>query len=177
MNHDVDGAFANSEELADRFEAYEPKPGDMREITLADSWPTDSDLVRARVWFEARVPGYVPPVAYSVARVDADRFTFGHVNAPGGTHGLPAAVLASVCGYASAAGAYSLTRDEFQQAVDLLSPAAAARHLDHPNLRSWQALLDEGKPGDEFVAVFVADLGDPTTGPADTALRALLQAS
>lgn len=86
----------------------------------------------------------------------------------------PVAVLASVCGYSSRTGTYTLTQQQFQQVVDLLSPAAAARHLDHPNLRSWQTLLDDTNPGTEFAAVLIADLGDPSAGSVEVAFRALL---
>ena len=68
-----------------------------------ERWVTDADLLVARQRFAEQIPGFVPPVAYSVARVDDGKLTFGHVNGPTSEHRLPAVVLASVCGYKIAA--------------------------------------------------------------------------
>jgi hypothetical protein len=121
-----------------------------------DSWPTDEDLRAAHVRFAARTPGYVQPLAYALARRDRDGLTAGHVNEPGGEHKLPAAVLASVCGYVNRSGVFPLTRDQVVEAVELLSPAEAATHWDHPNLLSWRRLLTTAGPDSFFLAYFVA---------------------
>lgn len=66
---------------------------------INDGWTTDEDLLAAGLRFAEKIPGYVTPAAYGVARLDGRKLTFGHINRPGGTHLLPAVVLASVCGY------------------------------------------------------------------------------
>jgi hypothetical protein len=53
---------------------------------VAEKWVTDADLQAARERFAATIPGFVPPVAYAVARRDGERLTFGEVNKPGGMH-------------------------------------------------------------------------------------------
>ena len=121
-----------------------------------DSWPTDEDLRAAHGRFAARIRGYVQPVAYALARRDRGGLTAGHVNAPGGEHKLPAVVLASVCGYVNRSGVFELSRDQVVEAVELLAPAEAATHWDHPNLWSWRRLLTTAEPGSSFLAYFVA---------------------
>lgn len=140
-----------------------------------EGWATDEDLAAARERFAAQIPGYVPPAAYSVARIDDGEFTFGHVNDVNGVHLLPAVVLATVCGYAAETGTFELTPEQFAQAVELLSPAEAATHWDHPNLWSWRALLESATPDSRFVAMFVRDPEDPPVDYHDTLFRSLLR--
>jgi hypothetical protein len=121
-----------------------------------EAWPTDEDLRAAYGRFVARIPGYVQPVAYALARRDRGGLAIGHVNEPGGEHKLPAAVLASVCGYVDSSGVFRLTRDQAAEAAALLAPAEAATHWDHPNLWSWRTLLATAEPGSSFLAYFVA---------------------
>jgi hypothetical protein len=126
-----------------------------------EKWVTDEDLAAAVERFTAKIDGYVAPAAYGVARVDADQLTFGEVNAFGNTRCLPAVVLASVCGYTARTATFALTRDQLAEAIELLTPADAAAHMDHPNLWSWQALLAGAGPSSSFRAFYVADAADP----------------
>ncbi|TYB34145.1 hypothetical protein FXF50_28835 [Micromonospora sp. AP08] len=121
-----------------------------------DAWPTDEDLRAAYARFAARIPGYVQPTAYTLARRGRDGLTVGHLNGPGGEHKLPAAVLALVCGYVNETGVFRLSRDQVAEAVELLAPAEAAIHWEHPNLWSWRRLLTAVEPGSSFLAYFVA---------------------
>ena len=141
---------------------------------LPSRWPADEDLAAARRWFASRIPGFQPPVAYGVARVDDGGLVFGHVNEPGGEHRLPGIVLASVCGHASGTATYELTPEELRRAVELLAPAEAALHWEHPNLWSWRALLDGAGPADSYLAFFVGDVADPPVDERDAAFRARL---
>ena len=120
-----------------------------------DAWPTDEDLRAAWHRFAASIPGYVQPTAYTLARRDTVGLTVGHLNKPGGEHKLPAAVLASVCGYVNRSGVFRLTRDQVAEAVELLAPAEAATHWEHPNLWSWRELLSAAEPGSSFLAYFI----------------------
>jgi hypothetical protein len=121
-----------------------------------DAWPTDEDLRAAYDRFAAQIPGYVQPTAYTLARRGPDGLTVGHLNEPGGEHKLPAAVLALVCGYVNRTGVFRLSRDQVAEAVELLAPAEAATHWEHPNLWSWRRLLTPVEPGGSFLAYFVA---------------------
>ena len=127
-----------------------------------EAWRTDEDLLAARTRFAATIPGYVQPVAYGMARLDDGELTFAHVNRPGGAHLLPAVVLASVCGHVADTGTYRMTHAQFATAIELLAPAEAATHWDHPNLWSWRELLRTASADSTFVAFFVRDLDDPT---------------
>ena len=133
-----------------------------------DAWPTDEDLRAAYERFVARIPGYVQPTAYTLARRDAGGLTVGYLNKPGGEHKLPAAVLALVCGYVGRSGVFRLSSDQVAEAIGLLAPAEAAAHWDHPNLWSWRRLLASAEPGSSFLAYFVAPgpegTSNPTTG-------------
>ena len=124
--------------------------------SVSDAWPTDEDLRAAHERFAARIPGYVQPTAYTLARRDPGGLTVGYLNGPGGEHKLPAAVLASVCGYVNRSGVFRLSRDQAAKAVELLAPAEAATHWEHPNLWSWRKLLAGAEHGSSFLAYFVA---------------------
>ena len=113
-------------------------------------------------------------MTYGVARVDDGELVFGHVNQPGGMHRLPAVVLATVCGHASGTATYALTADRLREAVELLTPAEAARHWEHPNLWSWRELLDGSGQDDGFVAFFVAAVDDPPADERDAVFRTRL---
>lgn len=120
------------------------------------------------------MPGFALPAAYSVARCEGDLFTFAHVNEVGGTHELPAAVLATVCGYRHGNAAFPFTRVELEEAVELLAPAEPCKAFDHPNLWSWRRLLADSESDASFVAIFIADIGVSATSAAEVSLRARL---
>ena len=139
-----------------------------------EAWRTDEELAAARQRYAAGIPGYVPPGAYGVARLDLHRLTFGAVNDVGSIHRLPAAVLASVCGYTSRTATFPLSSADLAEAVRRLAPAEAAVHWEHPNLWSWRELLDGADPSSTFVAFFVADPADAPVDEHDAAFRAQL---
>ena len=138
---------------------------------LPDAWRTDEDLLAARRHFAEPIPGFVPPVAYGVAREDDGELVFEHVNEPGGAHRLPAEVLDTVCGHVSGTATYPMTAAQLRRAVELLAPAEAAVHREHPNLWSWRELLADSSDTDAFLAFFVADLDDPPADDRDAAFR------
>jgi hypothetical protein len=109
-----------------------------------------------------------------VARLDGERLTFGAVNGVGHIHRLPAAVLASVCGYTARTATFRLGAADLAEAVRRLAPAEAAVHWAHPNLWSWRELLDGAGSASTFVAFFVADPADATVDDHDAAFRAEL---
>lgn len=123
----------------------------------ASGWSTTEDLHHARDRFAAAIPGYVAPASYTVARRDGDRLTFGHVNVDGRLHQLPSAVLATVCGHAAGPATYELSAERFDAAIELLAPAEAATHVDHPNLWSWRVLRDGASPSSSYVVWFEPD--------------------
>jgi hypothetical protein len=134
-------------------------------------WITDDELRAARERLAAGIPGYVDPAAYGAARMDGGELTFGYVNPPGGEHRLPAAVLATVAGYVDRTSVVPLDREHFTAAIDLLAPAEAATHWEHPNLWSWRELLAGAGPDSTYLAFFVADADDPPVSAEDAAFR------
>ncbi|MEV0730997.1 hypothetical protein [Polymorphospora sp. NPDC050346] len=141
---------------------------------MSDAWVTDDDLRAARLRFTERIPGFVLPAAFTVARRDATGLTFGHLNGVGEVRPLSAVVLASVCDYVATTGVFPLDRERLADAVGRLAPAEAATHLPHPNLWSWRELLAGAAPDSTFVAIFVADAGDRPVDPDDAQFRRLL---
>ena len=115
--------------------------------------------------FADGVQGFRMPLAYVLVRVDGDLVTFGHVNRFGEVRRLPAAVLASVCGYVDHGGSFALTPAQLNEAVARLSPAEAATHMPHPNLWTWRNLLVDALDDSAYVAYFLADTSDVIEGP------------
>ncbi len=64
---------------------------------------------------------------------------------------------------------------DLREAVRLLTPAAAATHVEHPNLWSWRNLLEQANDDSRFLAVLVADLHDEPSSPLDVMFRAQLK--
>ena len=143
-------------------------------------WSTPQGLAAIRDHLAARIDGWRQPVAYAVALSPASsspEWEFAHVNAPGGRHGLPAVVLATVLGHDGSTATLPLSRAELAAAVESLAPAEACTTLDHPNLAAWREVLAElvGNPAREAQAVFVADLDDPVDSEADGSMRATFE--
>jgi hypothetical protein len=139
-----------------------------------ERWPTAGDVRAAGIRYAEQIPGYEPPVAYGVGRLDADEIIFGHVNDVGGTHLLPAVILAFVCGHSAGTATYRLSAETFAGAIRLLAPAEACMIFDHPNLWSWRTLVEASILDATFVAVFVSDVGAPPVDRYDSAFRMLL---
>jgi hypothetical protein len=135
-------------------------------------WETIEAIAAARRRFEAAIPGWQAPAAYGVARDTPDGPAFVRVNA--GEYGLPAVVLASVCGHTSGSAAYRLSADDLARAVELLLPARACTEVEHPNLVGWQWLHANLAAGELAVAVFAATLAE--TGD-DRYVAALVEAA
>ena len=142
-------------------------------------WSTPEGLAAIKDALAATIDGWSPPVAYAVGISSASsspELEFPHVNAPGGTHGLPAVVLAKLLGHANGSQTYELSRQQLEAAVETLRPAEACTTLEHPNLAAWRTVLAEleANPARTAYAVFVADLDDPVESEADATLRTLL---
>ena len=140
-------------------------------------WSTPEGLAAIHDHLAARIEGWHQPVAYAVGLSSASsspEWLFPHVNAPGGRHGLPAVVLATVLGHDGSTATVPLSRSQLAAAVESLAPAEACTSLDHPNLAAWREVLHEleGNPAREAQAVFVGDLDDPVTSEADGTMRA-----
>ncbi|MBD3783373.1 MAG: hypothetical protein IE926_10535 [Micrococcales bacterium] len=139
-------------------------------------WSTPEGLAAIRDHLAARIEGWREPAAHAVGLSPASstpEWVFPHVNGPGGRHGLPAVVLATILGHDGSTATLPLSRGDLEAAVESLAPAEACTDLDHPNLAAWREVLHEldGNPAREAVAVFVADLADPVTSEADASLR------
>jgi len=143
-------------------------------------WSTPDGLAAIREHLAERIDGWRQPVAHAVGLSPASsspEWVFAHVNAPGGAHGLPAVVLASVLKHDGSTATLPLSRSALAAAVESLAPAEACTSLDHPNLTAWREVLAEldGNPAREAQAVFVADLDDPVTSEADGSMRATFE--
>ncbi|MDQ6522285.1 pyridoxamine 5'-phosphate oxidase family protein [Nocardioides sp. LHD-245] len=133
-----------------------------------DEWGTLAGLGRIRVRLGEQIEGWQQPVGYGLA-LDGE---FGHVNAPGGMHGLPAVVLATVLKHDGSTATLQVSPQQLDEAITALAPAAACTEADHPNLAAWRALRDAyDERGGSIAAVFVRDTTDPVTSPADADLR------
>ncbi len=143
-------------------------------------WSTPDGLAAIRQHLAARIDGWRQPVAHAVALSPASsspEWVFEHVNTPGGRHGLPAVVLATVLGHDGSTATVPVSRAELAAAVESLAPAEACTTLDHPNLAAWRQVVAEleGNPAREAQAVFVADLDDPVSSEADGSMRATFE--
>lgn len=141
------------------------------------AWDTPEKIAAALAHFESLIPGWRAPAAYGVAAVTPPGpARFPVVNRA--DHALPAVVLGLVVGRVDQTGTYPLTVDRLDRAIATLAPAEAAAMYRHPNIAAWRELRAElaSDPRVEAVAVFVADLGDPSSGPHDDVLRAQLAA-
>jgi len=134
-----------------------------------DEWGTLQGLKAIRQRLEGLIDGWRAPAAYGIA-LDGD---FDHVNLPGGTHGLPAVVLATVLKHDGDTATVELGRAQLDEAIRALQPAEACTDVPHPNLAAWRAVASAyDERGGVIEAVFVRDLADPVTSPTDAALRA-----
>lgn len=143
-------------------------------MATTERWVTVEELLAAKQRLIDAMPGYKTPVAYSVARRDGDELVFAHINEVGGTHELPAVVLATVCGYRRGNVTVAMTHAEFADAIALLSPAEPCEAFDHPNLWSWRPLFDAARPDSEFLAIMIEDIYAPAASAEESALRARL---
>lgn len=143
-------------------------------------WSTPDGLAAIKDHLAAKIEGWRPPAAYAVGLSSASsspEWGFGHVNTPGGRHGLPAVVLATVLGHDGSTATIDLTTSQLAATVESLEPAEACTTLDHPNLAAWRVALAEAQsnPARTLVAVFVADLADTVSSEADGAMRATFE--
>ena len=143
-------------------------------------WSTPDGLAAIRDHLAAKVEGWRPPIAYAVGLSPASsspEWGFAHVNEPGGRHGLPAVILATVLGHDGSTATLDVSTSQLSAAVESLEPAEACTELDHPNLAAWRSALGEAQsnPARTLIAVFVADLDDPVSSEADGAMRATFE--
>ena len=92
-----------------------------------------------------------------------------------GGHYFPAAALATVLSHSGGTASYSVSTEQLQAAIDLLTPAEAV-DIPHPNLTTWRTLLEVAATpafGGErqLVAAFIGSLEDSPTDAIDAYLR------
>ena len=135
---------------------------------MNESWVTDDDLRNAYLAFAAQIDGWAEPELHGVVEVARDG-TRTVTTANERNHRLPGVVLATVLGRVAGTETWELSLEQLAAAVELLSPAEAAVHMEHPNILAWRRLLEE-KPY-RLEAVFVDDLDDEPSSEADGLLR------
>ena len=64
---------------------------------------------------------------------------FAPANTPGGRHGLPAVVLATILGHDGSTASLPVSAHQLAAAVESLAPAQACTEVEHPNLAAWRA--------------------------------------
>ncbi len=135
-----------------------------------DEWSTLDGLAAIRQRMGAQLPGWEPPASYALV-LDGEP---DHVNAPGGTHGLPAVVLGTVLKHDGSTATIDVSRQQLDEAIITLAPAEACTDVDHPNLAAWRALRDrlDARGGGRVQAVFVRSADDPVSSDLDALVRA-----
>lgn len=136
----------------------------------AERWATPEEIAAARERFEAAIPGYQPPATFGVGRRVGDGVEFARISTP--PHRLPAAILATVCGYRQGSASDVVTPGDLDRAIELLAPAEADTSQPHPNLWAWRELRARLAATDEVVVVFDADPAQPCADPYVQAMRA-----
>lgn len=142
---------------------------------MVEDWSTLAGLHEIRRARSGLIEGWAAPVAYAVGFRRGREWVFPYVNLPGGTHGLPAVMLAEVVGYSHGTREICVSATCLAQAITALQPAEAATDVDHPNLAAWRSITAADPR--EIVGVFIGSLNDPIAGPADAALRARIAAA
>ncbi|MEI2778960.1 MAG: hypothetical protein V9G19_23940 [Tetrasphaera sp.] len=142
-------------------------------------WSSEEGLVAIKDLLAARIEGWRQPVAYAVGMSPASsspEWVFPHVNGPGGRHGLPAVVLATILRHDGSTATLEVSKSDLAEAITSLEPALACTTVEHPNLAAWRGTFAEieSNPMRTMCAVFVADLDDPVSSEADGCLRLLL---
>ncbi|QSR27469.1 hypothetical protein CFH99_17750 [Nocardioides aromaticivorans] len=131
-------------------------------------WSTVEGLRTIRDRLAAQIEGWRFPVSFGLA-LDGEP---GLVNRPGGVHGLPAVVLATVLKHDGSTATLEVSAEQLDEAITALSPAEACTAVEHPNLADWRALRDRlGTGGGTVTAVFVRSADDPVTSDVDARLR------
>ena len=125
-------------------------------------WSTPEGLAAIKDHLAAQIEGWCPPIAYAVGLSSASssgEWEFPHVNRPGGRHGLPAVVLATVLGHDGTTGTLPLTTGALEAAIRGLAPAEACTSMPHPNLAAWREVLAEATSNPAVRVAFVAGEG------------------
>ena len=135
-----------------------------------DEWATLEGLGRIRERLGAQIDGWTAPVGHGIA-LDGE---YTHINRPGAAHGLPAVVLATVLKHDGSTATIEMSRQQLDEAITALAPAAACTEVDHPNLVAWRAVRErlEERGGGTVTAVFVRSAEDPESSDVDARLRA-----
>lgn len=124
--------------------------------------------------------GWEPPAAYAVGVAPQEGPVRWTCTNHRGIHGFPAVALSKVLGYRTGSASYPMDLRTFDAAIEVLRPAGACEHYEHPNLWAWEQLraeieTDGGLPaGSQIVAVFIGDEDDPIIDDFNRQLRAAL---
>jgi hypothetical protein len=141
---------------------------------------TVEELEAAKAALIESMPGWESPAAYAVGVAPQDGpMRWVHTNHRG-IHGFPAVALSKVLGHRTGSASIPMELRTFDAAIEVLRPAGACKHYEHPNLWAWEQLratidADGGLPaGSQIVAVFIGDEGDPVIDDFNRQLRAEL---
>lgn len=124
-----------------------------------------------------QIPLWKPPAAHAAVLVpheqlDSTDVLFPVINV--GTHRLPALIMGIITGRVDGSGTYELSRDDLLRAVEMLTPAEAARMYQQPNISAWRRMIYQlgEQPDSRVFMVFIGSFSDSPSSPYDKALRA-----
>jgi hypothetical protein len=92
-----------------------------------EDWSSLAGLDEIRRARSQQINGWQPPLAYAVGFREGQRWSFPYTNEPGGSHGLPAVILAEILGYSSGTREIRLTDAQLAEAIASLQPAVPKR--------------------------------------------------
>ena len=149
------------------------------QLTAQSDLVTVEQLKAAKAALIESMPGWTPPAAYAVGVATQDGpVQWTHTNHRG-IHGFPAVALSKVLGHRTGSASFPMDLRTFDAAIEVLRPAGACEHYEHPNLRPARQRstieTDGGLPtGSQIVAVFIGDEDDPVVDDFGRQLRAEL---
>lgn len=174
-HHEYWTVMADPSGVAYCITARRPSTG---QLAVQSDLVTVEELKAAKAALIESMPGWTPPAAYAVGLAPQDGpVRWAHTNHRG-IHGFPAVALSKVLGHRTGSASFLMDLSTFDAAIDVLRPAGACEHYEHPNLRAWEHLrstieADGGLPtGSRIVAVFIGDEEDPVVDGFDRQLRA-----
>ena len=98
-----------------------------------NGYTTAEELQTAKKALIEAMPGWKLPSADALGVANRTGQVEWIATNHGGIHGSPAVALSTMTGYRAGSTTYRLDLDEFRAALEVLRPAGACDHYEHPN--------------------------------------------